>query len=486
MNLTSNKKCILLVRVSTAKQNLTQQTEKVKDEALKDGYLEENIIILEDKESAVKLSEEERNGIKNLKWHIEHDDISCVYTYEVSRISRQPAMLYNIRDYLIEHNVQLIILNPYMKMMNDDGTLSTTANIFFGVFSSLAENEGFLRKERISRGIERAKKNGQYTGAPVAIGYKVKNKRLVIDEEGAKIVRRIFEDYINGISLRKLVDQLQKEGFHPKTSKGSLHGTLYAILNREYYCGDLEHPAIITKEIFDKAREVAKNKTKYWVNRPDEAIFKGLIRDYNTGYVLKSNRAQKYYCYPGVTVSYRFTDSILWGLAKEWYSQIYIIKKSEFKDNIMKQIKTHEKVVSQQEKNISEYSEKVNRIAEMYIDGKINKEKADQLSKKSYDNFQECKQILNKAKYEIDRLKETLNCDNIISITEDMNVQEKIKVVNDVIKSIKIRRITNTIKKFEIYNRHTGEIRIIIANTNKMTIIKQEVVLRHSLGWNGE
>ena len=153
---------------------------------------------------------------------------------------------------------------------------------------------------------------------------------------------------------------------------------------------------------------------------------------------------------------------------------------------ITKQIKTHEKVVSQQEKNISEYNEKVNRIAEMYIDGKINKEKADQLSKKSYDNLQECKQILNKAKYEIDRLKETLNRDNIISITEDMNVQEKIKVVNDVIKSIKIKRITNTIKEFEIYNRHTGEIRTIIANTNKMTILNMKVILRPSLNWNGK
>ena len=72
-------KSILLIRVSTEQQDLAQQTEKVKAEAIKDGFTESNIIILEDKESAVKLSEEERNGLNKLKWHIEHDDISCVY-----------------------------------------------------------------------------------------------------------------------------------------------------------------------------------------------------------------------------------------------------------------------------------------------------------------------------------------------------------------------------------------------------------------------
>ena len=57
------KKCILLVRVSTGKQELNQQTEKVKEEALKDGYKDNQIIILENVESAVTLDEEERQGL---------------------------------------------------------------------------------------------------------------------------------------------------------------------------------------------------------------------------------------------------------------------------------------------------------------------------------------------------------------------------------------------------------------------------------------
>lgn len=54
-------KCIILSRVSTIVQDLNQQTEEVKKQALADGYTE--IIIIEDKESAVKLDEESRLGL---------------------------------------------------------------------------------------------------------------------------------------------------------------------------------------------------------------------------------------------------------------------------------------------------------------------------------------------------------------------------------------------------------------------------------------
>ena len=58
-------KCIILSRVSTIVQDLNQQTEEVKKQALADGYTE--IIIIEDKESAVKLDEESRLGLSKLK-----------------------------------------------------------------------------------------------------------------------------------------------------------------------------------------------------------------------------------------------------------------------------------------------------------------------------------------------------------------------------------------------------------------------------------
>ena len=96
-------KVIILSRVSTESQNLEQQTQEILKQVYKDGYTDEDIIIIEDKESAIKLSEEERNGINRLKMYIESNTkIDSIYIYELSRLSRRQKVLFSLREYLIE------------------------------------------------------------------------------------------------------------------------------------------------------------------------------------------------------------------------------------------------------------------------------------------------------------------------------------------------------------------------------------------------
>ena len=93
-------KCILFSRVSTLQQSLESQTDSIKNEALRLGYNENNLILIEQKESAVKLDIEERIGIQQLKHYIENDkNIDCVIVYEISRLARRPKILYEISIY---------------------------------------------------------------------------------------------------------------------------------------------------------------------------------------------------------------------------------------------------------------------------------------------------------------------------------------------------------------------------------------------------
>ena len=55
-------KAIVLSRVSTQYQDLTQQTNEVLREVYKDGYRERNIIIIEDKESAINYPKKNDTG----------------------------------------------------------------------------------------------------------------------------------------------------------------------------------------------------------------------------------------------------------------------------------------------------------------------------------------------------------------------------------------------------------------------------------------
>ena len=52
------KKCIALVRVSTQKQILDEQRNEVISMALNDGYDENNILVIQNKESAIKIKDE--------------------------------------------------------------------------------------------------------------------------------------------------------------------------------------------------------------------------------------------------------------------------------------------------------------------------------------------------------------------------------------------------------------------------------------------
>ena len=131
-------KCICFNRVSTVSQDIEQQKDIVYNECIKDGFLPENIIIISHKESAIKLSIQEREGIQELMNYINTDpNITSVYVYEISRISRQAKMLYEIRDFLIEKHIQLIVLKPYLKLLDIDGNISQAASILFSIFTSI-------------------------------------------------------------------------------------------------------------------------------------------------------------------------------------------------------------------------------------------------------------------------------------------------------------------------------------------------------------
>ena len=75
------------MRVSTKAQDFDEQEREIYNMAIKDGYKPEDIIPVCEKESGIKLSEEERAGLNRMKELIESDPtINCVYCWEVSRM----------------------------------------------------------------------------------------------------------------------------------------------------------------------------------------------------------------------------------------------------------------------------------------------------------------------------------------------------------------------------------------------------------------
>ena len=77
-------------------------------------------------------------------------------------------------------------------------------------------------------------------------GYRIENGIAVIDEESAAKLRRLYENYLSGMSLKTAAAKAGIETYH---------GTAKRLLMTKHYLGDNFYPAIIDKATFSRAQE---------------------------------------------------------------------------------------------------------------------------------------------------------------------------------------------------------------------------------------
>ena len=103
---------------------------------------------------------------------------------------------------------------------------------------------------------------GNFTGGTLIYGYKVEDRKVVIDEEKAGVVKYIFEQYAMGVYVKDIIAALTEKGIFNK-GKPFARNTIYNMLKNEKYFGIYRHndevfdniyPAIVTKEIYEKVR----------------------------------------------------------------------------------------------------------------------------------------------------------------------------------------------------------------------------------------
>ena len=337
------KRIVIFSRVSSLHQDLIQQTNSIVDEALRMGFKKENMIFIEQKESAISLDEEERIGLQQLKSAINEYDIECVFVYEVSRISRRPKVLFSIRDLLIEKQIQLICIKPYLKLLDNDGKLSHTASIMFSIFASLSESEMMLTKARMRRGVQRVKSLGKHAGGHVMFGYTTdKEHHYLIDPVQGNIVKRIFEDYVAGKSMRLLTRDLQEEGIFSNIKYLTALQEVYDVLHRECYTGNVKgKSAIITQELYNKSVERRKNAELKINHTENMSLLKGILRDFNTGLLLSVNSTNKAYYskrMKGVAVNMDAIEPFIWNISVELHKSLKTIGSKQLEAKLSKRI----------------------------------------------------------------------------------------------------------------------------------------------------
>lgn len=164
--------------------------------------------------------------------------IDLVITKSISRFAR------NTLD-CISYVRQLRSLDPPVAVYFENENLNTLDRrneAFIAMLSSVAQGESENKSEAIKWSVKRRFQKGLPLCPTWALlGYTTDdNGDMIIVENEAAIVRFIYENFLDGMSVRDIADELTRRKI--PTVKGCDHwsvGTLYSMLHNERYCGDV-------------------------------------------------------------------------------------------------------------------------------------------------------------------------------------------------------------------------------------------------------
>lgn len=453
-------KAIILSRVSSFHQDLKQQTEAVYKEVLKDGYKEDDIIVIEDKESAIKLSEEERNGLNRLKEYINNDSsINAVYLYEMSRLSRQQLTMFKMREFFIEHKIQLVCLKPNFRLLEDDGQISMMGSMAFSLFSGFAESEMVIKKARMMRGRRHNIEMGKIGSGRPPFGYSInKDKYYIVDDEQSEIVKRFFLMYSKGdITIADIAKEFKEEGLFPKTSFDTLQQNLLRWLERDYYIGKKPYPQIISKSLFDKVQLVRKKRKsapkKKYSNR---LLCKGIIFDGRNGRSLCGWTANEAYIAShgnGMMIKGKLIDPLIWDYAKKLY-RTHLMNPTILKRQLQKELSSlfqkNETILNE----IQLLKDKIDKVEERMIFGNLSTQRGDELiealKEHLSDNERRQLEITNEI---IAKQQRIMEADITADFDEEtMSLEDKISIVRKVVKKITIVRTLKFTAQISVFN----------------------------------
>ena len=402
------KKCCIFSRVSSYHQSAEEQTKELYAEAYRNGYTDDEIApVTGIVESAIKLSEAERISIQRLYDIIDSNPIECVICRELSRIARRPDVLYKVRDKLIESHVQLIVLTPYMKLLDDKGRMSQTANLLFSLFGSLAESEMAIKKERFREGKLRKKNAGKWAGGWLPFGYAVEpsTKDIVIVPEQRDIILKIFDMYVNqGMSTIQIARHINQTGEINACRTGhtleTAVSTISGMLRSRAYIGehpiyrgkivDNVYPAIVSKDLFEAAAKrldkhnSRKNKT---VKIATKHIYfcRDIIFDKYGNHLTGKSVANSYRFVRNdisgdryqITVPINLVDSVVWYFVKRYIELHNPLTNKDAIDKLQKEYNTLSAIIRNNQNKIKEVEESIIRTNERIVTGKMSERTGD-------------------------------------------------------------------------------------------------------------
>ena len=253
-------KAIGYVRQSTTKQaSLAWQEDVIRSEADKRSHRLERIFY--DKASG---GNSERTGFSLMKESITTKAVDFLYVWRLDRISRNVSDLLDLYDFCSQYGVTIVSIADPITATGD-----SLARFQISVVGSVAQLQRELIAENQRIGLRRKHDLGLHLTARVPFGYRyISTDKIVIQEEEAEIVRRVYELYLGGIGYKRICSIFAAEGVMVRGNPFRVHN-VRSILTNAFYSGYIDnefgnikgiHPSIVTRKMQDDVRKIQQSR----------------------------------------------------------------------------------------------------------------------------------------------------------------------------------------------------------------------------------
>ena len=206
----------------------------------------------------IESSRGKRPILEDVLQHVEQGTYDGLIVSKLDRLSRNTRDFLGLLDYCDDHACGIVSIAESFDTSTPVGRAVVT------VLMAFAELERSQIADRMQSGRDQKARGGERNGAPVPYGYAIAGDGWEVDAERADVVRRIFDQFNAGASLRGIAASLNADQVPAPRGRAWYPQAVGYILDNGLYAGLVQYngregieqdaiPAIIKRTAYDAA-----------------------------------------------------------------------------------------------------------------------------------------------------------------------------------------------------------------------------------------
>lgn len=201
----------------------------------------------------------DRPAIQLLLQKAKAKEIDMVVFKSISRLARDLKDSLEIREVFLAHNVRIISVEE-----GYDSVKAGKNDMAFELWSLFSAQYSRTLSSSITAALAVKVRRGEHIGK-VPYGYNRENQKLVIHDEEAEVVRKIYSWYTNGWGYKKITNELNELGVKSKTKRNWQMTSVQRILRNPIYKGTFILNQYTSVKVSGKKKQIRNPKEKWFV-----------------------------------------------------------------------------------------------------------------------------------------------------------------------------------------------------------------------------